>query len=329
MVLKSDQISYPDDASARLISPKLPVVATGYCLKWFYHMWGVPDRGGMALHIVSGADNNNRITLWDFRESIDNQWNQEQATIQIPPRIYSDFQIIIEARPGQYNTFNAAIDDLTLEEGACPNFGSCDFEDDYCIWQNVEDLRSDFNWELRLGSTASGNTGPSVDHTTASANGRFLFMEASYPSRAGERALLESSVFLPTPSYGLCMDFWYHMYGSGMGQLNVYANVSNATTLLWTQSGDKGDQWLNARVNIKSAKSFRVAIEGVRGSGYLSDIAVDDLDFIARPCSIIPYSATPDPNLVSTTPMPVSTRTFKPTTDLDCTFEQACHFCIL
>ncbi len=283
-------------------------------------MWGVLDQGGMAVSIISGGD---MTTLWDFKESVGNQWNQEQATIQIPSTSYSDFQVVIEARPGQYNTFNAALDDLTLEEGACPSFGSCDFEDDYCIWQNVDDIRSDFKWELRRGNTASSDTGPSTDHTTGTVDGRFLFMEASYPSRIGERALLESSVFLPTPTYGLCMQFWYHMYGSDMGQLNIYANASNISTLLWTQSGNKGDQWLNARLNIKSSKSFRLSIEGVRGYGYLSDIAVDDLDFISRPCSIIPYEATPDPNLIPTTPQPISTRTFKPTTDLDCTFEQS------
>lgn len=86
---------------------------------------------------------------------------------------------------------------------------------------------------------------------------------------------------------------------------------------------NKGDQWLNGRVNVNSAKSFRLTIEGIRGSGYLSDLAIDDIDFTTRPCSRIPYEASPDPSLLSTTQEPISTRTFKPTTPLDCTFEQS------
>ena len=82
-----------------------------------------------------------------------------------------------------------------------------------------------------------------MDHTTNGVNGQFLMIEASYPSSQGLRALLESSVFMATPSYGICFEFWYHMYGKGMGNLNVYANSLDAvnSTLLWTQNGDKGN----------------------------------------------------------------------------------------
>lgn len=206
-------------------------------------MWGVIDTGELSVSVVSGTDSK---VLWRFAEDIGNQWNMEQATIQIPDT-YDSFRVVFQARPGRIadallgDSFNPAIDDVMLEEGACPSFGSCTFEDGYCIWYNVDDSRNDFNWELRTGGTASSNTGPSVDHTMGTAEGQFLFMEASYPSRRGEKALLESSVFLPTPSYGLCFEFWYHMYGENMGTLNIYVNSSSINTLVWTQSGDKGE----------------------------------------------------------------------------------------
>jgi hypothetical protein len=47
--------------------------------------------------------------------------------------------------------------------------------------------------------------------------GVFLFIEAS-AIEPGYKAILESTVFQPTPTYGLCMDFWYHMYGQGKFQ---------------------------------------------------------------------------------------------------------------
>jgi len=50
--------------------------------------------------------------------------------------------------------------------------------------------------------------------------GVFLFIEGSAPIEQGNKALLESNLFFPTPSYGICLDFWYHMWGSGIGTLN-------------------------------------------------------------------------------------------------------------
>ena len=134
---------------------------------------------------------------------------------------------------------------------------------------------SDFNWELQNGKTLSQNTGPQFDHTLANADGQFLFIEGSAPAQSGYKALLQSSLFSATASYGTCFEFWYHMYGRDIGTLNIYAHVteSNDTILLWTQSGNKGDQWLYGRVNIKTSKSFRLIVEGIRGPGYLSDIA--------------------------------------------------------
>ena len=58
------------------------------------------------------------------------------------------------------------------------------------------------------------------DHTLANAFGAFLFIEGSSPTQAGDKALFESNLFFPTPSYGICLDFWYHMWGNGIGTLN-------------------------------------------------------------------------------------------------------------
>lgn len=225
-------------------------------------------------------------------------------------------------KPGQSYDFTPAFDDISLEDGVCPSYGSCDFENGYCTWQNAPG--ADFEWELKNGVTPTTNTGPQFDHTTGDSFGTFLFIEASNPAKTGYRAWLESSLFPPTPSFGLCFEFWYHMYGKDMGTLNFYANAtdSNHTTILWSQSGDKGDQWRYGRINIKSQTSFRMLVEGVRGDGYYSDIALDDFEFIERQCSMEPYDAEPDPSIIITTPQPVTTRTFKPLSSYDCTFER-------
>lgn len=81
------------------------------------------------------------------------------------------------------------------------------------------------------------------------------------------------------------MTFWYHMYGSGMGELNVYVNITGTKLKVWSMSGDQGDEWKMARVTLVS-KSFQyqVIFEAVRGSSFRSDIALDDISFKGYPC---------------------------------------------
>ena len=113
-----------------------------------------------------------------------------------------------------------------------------------------------------------------ADHTLGNQNGIYLFIEAK-SVKQGEKAILESTLFLPTPSYGICFDFWYHMYGRDMGSLSIYTNVSNLQSLIWTQFGNKNNMWFNGQVSIRSSKAFRINIEAVRGKGGTSDIAID------------------------------------------------------
>lgn len=62
------------------------------------------------------------------------------------------------------------------------------------------------------------------------------------------------------------MTFWYHMYGSSIGSLNVYLNVSNRLTLWWRKSGSKGNVWKQGMVGIgKKTRPFQVLFQGKRG----------------------------------------------------------------
>ena len=70
-----------------------------------------------------------------------------------------------------------------------------------------------------------------------------MYIEASYPSM-GDNARLESPKL--QFSGAMCLSFYYHMYGSSMGTLNV---IINGVTL-FTASGDKGNTWLRKDVNV-------------------------------------------------------------------------------
>ena len=207
-----------------------------------------------------------------------------------------------------------AIDDLKLQDGPCGAHGACDFDEyDLCSWSNVEDSRDKFDWSL--GSTRPNllKTGPKFDHTKNDSTGVFLYADGRSPILPGYNAYLESTLFYPTPSFGLCMDFWYHMYGRHIGTLNVHLSVSSPSSdtesvLIWSRSGNKGDQWLNGQVSIKSSRSFRLSFEAIRGNGDLSTIAIDDIDFTERACmsdlieQSTPSTSTPLSNVTRKTP---------------------------
>ena len=46
-----------------------------------------------------------------------------------------------------------------------------------------------------------------------------------------------------------CLTFFLHMYGSGMGTLNVF----NGDTMIFNASGDHGDHWITVRRTVNSS----------------------------------------------------------------------------
>ena len=84
-------------------------------------------------------------------------------------------------------------------------------------------------------------------------SGHYVFTETSGVPM-GEKARLLSRTF-PSTS-GRCLSFWYHMYGSGMGELNVYIKPqTGAMKKVWSVSGDQGDEWKMKQVTLTSNAS--------------------------------------------------------------------------
>jgi hypothetical protein len=105
-----------------------------------------------------------------------------------------------------------------------PTLYDCDFECNcVCNWMN--DLSTNFNWTIGRGSTLSASTGPSVDHTTASRFGYYIYIETSAPAKPNDTARLVSPD-LVVADEETCFRFYYHMYGSDIYRLNVYARIS-------------------------------------------------------------------------------------------------------
>ena len=159
-----------------------------------------------------------------------------------------------------------------------------------------------------------------------------MFIEASSPRRPNEKARFISQQFTPVPVRGKCLQFWYHMFGSDIGTLNVIQKTgpgNKSETLLWSLSGQQGTNWLLGKVSLSKipSKNFWIVFEGVRGKGYKGDIAIDDVLLTNGDCAISPSKA--DPNKpTATTPVLTTKFTLPPTlhpSRYNCDFEQG--FC--
>ena len=142
----------------------------------------------------------------------------------------------------------------------------------------------DIDWINNSGGTPSFNTGPSSAY-----DGNFyMYTEASvsgigYPNK---EAIIYVSCIDPTKWTQLALVFSYHMYGTSMGDLSVDVSVDSGTTWVeeWTLSGNQGDQWNQAVVDLSAySNNISVRIQAETGTSFTSDFAVDLLQFTEMP----------------------------------------------
>ena len=73
-----------------------------------------------------------------------------------------------------------------------------------------------------------------------------MYIEPSRPHQPGDDAKLYSP---PLNFFGImCLEFYYYMSGATTGSLKVTINE----TVVFSASGDKGDIWRKASINISS-----------------------------------------------------------------------------
>ena len=149
-------------------------------------------------------------------------------------------------------------------------------------WTNATGDYGD--WTVDINGTSSSNTGPSADHTLGNSTGHYLYIEASSPCFPSRDFFLVSPLCDFTGANAPQLSFWYHMYGTSMGTMSVEVSTDGGATWgspIWTQSGDKGDVWLEANINLDAYAndSIHLRVTGVTGSSFTSDMAVDDFTF--------------------------------------------------
>ncbi|MFT5243003.1 MAG: hypothetical protein ACI8QQ_000927, partial [Psychroserpens sp.] len=129
--------------------------------------------------------------------------------------------------------------------------------------------------------TPSNGTGPS----SAVQGSFYIFVEASgnntgYPTK---QAILNSPCFDLSGQSSATFTFNYHQFGSAnMGTIALEASDDNGAswTSVWNSSGNLGDAWQSANVNLTNytGGSVQLRFNRVTGGTWQADVAIDNVN---------------------------------------------------
>jgi V8-like Glu-specific endopeptidase len=272
------EASNPNSPSknAILASPCFNLVGVAYPQATFdYHMLGT-TMGTLSFEVSTNGST--WTTLWTRTGNQGTTWISETVDLNAYTN-ETNLRIRFNGTTGSDFESDMAIDAFGVSAGT-PNCTIVNtfpytegFENTFGDW--TQDLGDDFDWATLTGATPSTGTGP----TTAAVGNYYAYMEASNPNSPAKRAILESPCFdltsVPFPE----LTFMYHMFGTDMGELEVEVSVGGGNwTSVWSQTGDQGDVWLPATIDLSAytaATDLKIRFNGVTGTNWGSDIAID------------------------------------------------------
>nr|XP_020447005.1 MAM and LDL-receptor class A domain-containing protein 1-like isoform X2 [Monopterus albus] len=281
--------------TAAMSSPLYPG-SKGSCVQLWYHMYG---KGVGTLNVYQQSEEGKESLIFSQRGDQGQLWRFAQASLL--PRV-QPYRIVVEGvKAGPTQEGDMAFDDIELTDAHCPPPGFCDFENSMCSWSNLGGEVDQGDWLRGRGASPNLNTGPSVDHTTNSTHGYYLYVDSSVGEQ-GATSFLISDVFQPS-TRGHCLTFWYHIYGSHVGTLRVFTNDRKLHSggneegiLRWIETGNKGDKWQEAHVFVKHEEAFWFVFVYQRGRNTSGDVALDDITIFPGDCYLEPPINPPDDN---------------------------------
>jgi hypothetical protein len=153
----------------------------------------------------------------------------------------------------------------------------------------VQDTTDEFDWTLNNGGTNSANTGPSDD---VSGLGNYIYTEASNPRDDGDKAIVYSGSIDVSNLTSPELNFYYHMYGSAIGDLDIDLYNGNNYANIFSLSGDQGNQWIQKQILLSTGSlslttiKFRITVtlsSDSNGDTWPGDIAIDDFEVRESP----------------------------------------------
>lgn len=140
------------------------------------------------------------------------------------------------------------------------------FESGFGSWYNFVANTSD--WIRNSGATSSSDTGPPAAYDGS----YYIYVETSTGSSNAADSYDQIIYDFGEEQNG-SVDFWFHQYGVDQGTLRLEAVINSGWVVLWSSSGDQGNQWLNVNVAFEAATKIRFV--NVAAGGYHGDVALD------------------------------------------------------
>lgn len=148
------------------------------------------------------------------------------------------------------------------------------FENADTKWKDTNG--DDIDWTRNSGSTPSLYTGPS-----GAIEGQFYAHIEASSNENKEAYLLSPEYYFPDTDKAQ-VSFNYHMYGANIAtlKLEVSTNRGSNWTQIWSQSGNQGDIWKTASVDLsdKTGGVVQLRFIGKTGTTFYSDIAIDKIN---------------------------------------------------
>lgn len=134
-------------------------------------------------------------------------------------------------------------------------------------------------------STSSTATGPAADHTTGP-GGIFMYLETSSSTNGNRDTLYSPPIFVNSTIDTLEYEYWYHMYGVNINELQTYLEVGSTlipvNTILGQQQTTQAGAWLPSTNTVAinpgpNGSAVRMVFVGVAGTSFNGDISIDDV----------------------------------------------------
>ncbi|NND61627.1 MAG: T9SS type A sorting domain-containing protein, partial [Flavobacteriaceae bacterium] len=249
-----------------------------------YHMYGSSNMGSFAVE-ASDDDGATWTSLWSQSGNQGNSWLS--ANIDLAAYLGGSVQLRFNRVTGSTWQADIAIDNVQVSSGGGGNSGcsggvalpySESFESSIGAW--TQSTADDINWTRDANGTPSSGTGPS----SGSPGSWYIYVEASgngtgYPNK---RAIINSPCLDLSSAGNATFSFNYHMYGSNnMGTIDLEVSDDDGATWtsIWNESGNKGNSWFTANVDISAyvGGGVQLRFNRVTGSTWQADIAIDNI----------------------------------------------------
>ncbi|MEO9571777.1 MAG: S8 family serine peptidase [Polaribacter sp.] len=250
-----------------------------------YHMYGATDMGTIALEI-SSDNGTSWASIWNESGNKGNSWLT--ASVNLNAYVGGSIQLRFNRVTGSTWQADIALDNIQITNGGSTGNGCTaeitsfpytqGFENTFGSWS--QSSSDDIDWSVNSSGTPSSNTGPD----SANQGTYYIFVEASgngtgYPTK---QAIINSPCFDLSGLTVASFNFDYHMYGAtDMGTIALEASNDNGATWtsIWSQSGNLGNSWLSASVDLSSylGSTVQLRFNRVTGSTWQADIALDNI----------------------------------------------------